>query len=494
MSRPYAKCGRIVASLLLLVVEVQGIRLDEDEEAAAQGSAEELGDITAQQQAKIASNASWWWSPRRRSRRRRTPKPTPQPTPEPTEAPTPAIVQKSVSSKGYTAQLQAFEVEMSREVQAQMASGAGRGDTCDRDTRGTCEVFGCSDSRQARCVQNKCICPVGKCAKNGKCVKDESMDIAREQAVSEALRKSCNTKEKRDTGGTCSVWSCDASRHAYCEGGRCLCKEGTCAYHGGCVGYSTLRASKSGTFSMVGAWIGAMTGAMYARDLNDPDLVSKLASVAFDVYDFEMTIPNFRTKPTTQCDLTKTLTLAEHQVENGAHDDVEVQWGLYTIKTGTHKGKKIMGIRGTQTKKTVHQDIAFVLGTEQFKHVIQRVESHVSHWKPDYIVGHSLGGLLAEAAASRMGIAGASFNGPGPCHVFNDLRAYCGDAYENLPFDIYLSSWDPVSCIPPLPLADSAHIGRPKWFDIPVELDDLGWVHSMAAWWHSNIIPYPEQC
>merc|ERR1712007_398819 len=39
----------------------------------------------------------------------------------------------------------------------------------------------------------------------------------------------------RYTGGTCSWFSCDRWRHAYCHHGRCKCSWGKCAWHGRCL-------------------------------------------------------------------------------------------------------------------------------------------------------------------------------------------------------------------------------------------------------------------
>lgn len=98
---------------------------------------------------------------------------------------------------------------------------------CSKNTGGGCNFFACDKSRKATCAEakiagdSKCVCAADECAVQGVCVKIPTV---------------CGT----DTGGTCRIFGCDASRKAVCTkvGGhhwKCMCKEGECAAKGSCV-------------------------------------------------------------------------------------------------------------------------------------------------------------------------------------------------------------------------------------------------------------------
>jgi len=103
---------------------------------------------------------------------------------------------------------------------------------CQKDTATHCSLFGkCAASLgEAECATHPlhrtldhrlCQCKWGYCAVNGKCVEDTSVCI-------------------QDTGGTCTVLACDASRGPTLCVRRvafkhCLCPSGFCARAGKCV-------------------------------------------------------------------------------------------------------------------------------------------------------------------------------------------------------------------------------------------------------------------
>eukprot|EP00928_Gymnodinium_smaydae_P081241 TRINITY_DN64795_c0_g1_i1.p1 TRINITY_DN64795_c0_g1~~TRINITY_DN64795_c0_g1_i1.p1 ORF type:complete len:900 (-),score=220.23 TRINITY_DN64795_c0_g1_i1:75-2651(-) len=95
---------------------------------------------------------------------------------------------------------------------------------CKEETGGTCRLFGCSGSRgQTDCVSGKCICKAGFCAAEGICnIKSDRLPRIPEMCMA-------------DTGGTCHIFGCDASRgDAECKDGHCICKNGLCNTGGRC--------------------------------------------------------------------------------------------------------------------------------------------------------------------------------------------------------------------------------------------------------------------
>merc|ERR1712066_1192719 len=87
--------------------------------------------------------------------------------------------------------------------------------------------------RSATCRANKCVCPQGLCALDGKCLEESK------------LNHGCLD----DTGGRCSIWACDESRGATCKSGRCLCLPGYCALGGKCLSQVAVRALSEKAFT-----------------------------------------------------------------------------------------------------------------------------------------------------------------------------------------------------------------------------------------------------
>ena len=83
---------------------------------------------------------------------------------------------------------------------------------CSRDTGGTCSVLPCATSRNAVCVNNKCMCASNQCASS--------------RGICGASSHWCS----RDTGGTCSslVNLCSFS-NAVCVNNKCMCASNQCA-------------------------------------------------------------------------------------------------------------------------------------------------------------------------------------------------------------------------------------------------------------------------
>eukprot|EP00931_Biecheleriopsis_adriatica_P034165 TRINITY_DN19764_c0_g1_i1.p1 TRINITY_DN19764_c0_g1~~TRINITY_DN19764_c0_g1_i1.p1 ORF type:complete len:570 (+),score=84.80 TRINITY_DN19764_c0_g1_i1:40-1749(+) len=108
--------------------------------------------------------------------------------------------------------------------------------TCPTATGGTCVLTSCDASRNAACWERQCVCKDNECAVRGVCIpKTASATTGSPAASSTVVDVSTTTSCNRDTGGTCSVMSCDASRNAVCQDGRCICDGGLCSDDGACV-------------------------------------------------------------------------------------------------------------------------------------------------------------------------------------------------------------------------------------------------------------------
>jgi len=142
-----------------------------------------------------------------------------------------------------------------------------------------------------------------------------------------------------------------------------------------------------------------------------------------------------------------------------------IQAGLY-VRDGC--AAAIVAYRGTVSLKGLLQDMALGLPFARLA-VKKAVKEACSFYRrcaayhPDkhiYITGHSLGGYIAEAAASYVGADGAVFNSPGPWSV-NPLKNSAGWLRGN--FEVHLTRDDPLAfAFFPKP-ESSHHICKPIW-------------------------------
>ena len=200
-----------------------------------------------------------------------------------------------------------------------------------------------------------------------------------------------------------------------------------------------------------------------SKNLDDKELSLLLARAAWDCYTFSGDGFNGRLK----C-LDKVLQNSE--VENTCNI---LQCGLYEISEGKHKGKKILAFRGTEINDeharnvTILQDLSLIfpggaLG-DVIKITIKSAVNMAQRRKPDFICGHSLGGLIAECVCGETGIPGASFNAPGPWGVIPANNLLTGNKYDGVKFEVHLTEQDPVSQFGSFMGPNHSHVGTPIW-------------------------------
>lgn len=152
------------------------------------------------------------------------------------------------------------------------------------------------------------------------------------------------------------------------------------------------------------------------------------------------------------------------QIVQTANSGMHVQCGCY-VSEKAKPNVVVIAIRGTASRRTTFQcvDMRTVNGPLVRMAINESVEflQRCQAKYPDrfiYVTGHSLGGYLAEAVASRTDVPGASWNNPGPWH--STWRNVCGRYRPQ--FEIHLTRNDPLSPFFPKP-ENSAHIGVPIW-------------------------------
>ena len=156
------------------------------------------------------------------------------------------------------------------------------------------------------------------------------------------------------------------------------------------------------------------------------------------------------------------------RVEENMRSSNKVQYAVYQL-TGIpeHSNKRVLAIRGTKTTRTILQDISMldpgqVLreylpsvfgqldetdGWDTIREICNIAQEAADRIKPDFITGHSLGGLMSEVVSSFSRIPGFSFNCPGPVGLVNETSFLNPDVehYRGLKFEVHLRENDPVS-------------------------------------------------
>ena len=188
-------------------------------------------------------------------------------------------------------------------------------------------------------------------------------------------------------------------------------------------------------------------------------LLPTLAVCAKDVYFFEQ-----------KHNLTKYVReLEQHRVREKLGSKNKIQYSVYEIIEGPFEGKIILAIRGTKSVRSIYHDINLIDSEQILQHympaifgkmdphdgwdiireIIKIVRDVAEQIKPDFLTGHSLGGLLCEVVSSYTRIPGISFNCPGPVGLVTETSFLNPDSeyYKGVEFEVHLRENDPVSQI-----------------------------------------------
>ena len=176
--------------------------------------------------------------------------------------------------------------------------------------------------------------------------------------------------------------------------------------------------------------------------------------------------------------------------------DGTLRWVLYTARSGhgLPAGATILAFMGTDFDDTFRareaqmaQDAAIPLGGEAIIRARDAAVRAVKEAKPDYVTGHSLGGLLAECAASYTGSSGASFGAPGPV---GEPNLADGGKQGGARWATVLHRADPVVSLDQAGGRRHSHIGHAKhvlWLDGAVERGAGGDPATGHSMWYSYI-------
>ena len=196
------------------------------------------------------------------------------------------------------------------------------------------------------------------------------------------------------------------------------------------------------------------------QKLEDKELLLLLAEAAADCYDLH--------QGDVVCGGKMRITYRHFQ--DGDHPANRIQFGIYEVLSGTHRGKKIMAIRGTQVLGDGHsaamttvQDVSIAVGGPSIRLAIDAAIKGATEHQPDYVCGHSLASFLAECVCSATGIPGAAFNGPGPVSPIPTNNLLPGHKHDGVKFEVHLTSNDLVSLVAFWTEPGQAHIGSPIW-------------------------------
>ena len=143
------------------------------------------------------------------------------------------------------------------------------------------------------------------------------------------------------------------------------------------------------------------------------------------------------------------------QICEAMGSEERVQAGCY-VREAQAAEIAIVAFRGTCSMKGIMQDIAvgLPLYRRHLKHAIKEACSYLRKCHallPQhhiYVTGHSLGGYIAEAAASYTNTDGASFNSPGPLALAPWKRLV---GAERPCYEVHLARDDPLALAFPKP-------------------------------------------
>lgn len=121
-------------------------------------------------------------------------------------------------------------------------------------------------------------------------------------------------------------------------------------------------------------------------------------------------------------------------------------------------GKTCLAIKGTDNPMNVQQCISLGLTEASLEHLAACASSWAQSHQVDYVTGHSLGGFLAEAVASRLGKDGAAFQSPGGRGA---LTCFGNNWSTSTQFEVNLATTDPVSNF-----RIDLHIAEPAWHTV----------------------------
>lgn len=139
--------------------------------------------------------------------------------------------------------------------------------------------------------------------------------------------------------------------------------------------------------------------------------------------------------------------------------------------------KTCLAIRGTDNVAKWAENVTLILSLDVvLSKIVEEFCDHARKMGVDYVTGHSLGGYMAEAVASRTGIPGAAFCSPG-----GRSRCVFGRKWsKKTRFEVHLNAGDVVSCY-----RQDDHIADPKWHKYRQDCGPLGGPrHSMKGMRH----------
>merc|ERR1712048_719334 len=152
--------------------------------------------------------------------------------------------------------------------------------------------------------------------------------------------------------------------------------------------------------------------------------------------------------------------------KSGAYENL-IKWDVYTVVQEHHRGLKLMAFQGATTQKFMEQGGPLVFGgnliSDKIKVAIGKATEAVAEFSPNFITGHSLGGLLAECACSYTGVPGSSFGAPGPWSAIDANNLARGNKYYNVPWKTVINRRDwIINTVGQIGGSQSSHIVRSK--------------------------------
>lgn len=194
---------------------------------------------------------------------------------------------------------------------------------------------------------------------------------------------------------------------------------------------------------------GAPSSRAFSEDLKDIEIIQLMVLCSEDIYKLDGNILNNKLK------------LEHFNLENNELN-CNLQYGLYKILEGSHTGETILRLfillfililmiililfsfRGRDSFRGTRQLIDFGSGGPYIRECIDEAVQVAKNLTPNWVCGHTIGGVFAECVSSALGISGAAFNTLGPWSPYMNYNILPDLKHQEAKFVIFNTEADPI--------------------------------------------------
>mmetsp|Transcript_21741 Transcript_21741/g.22490 ORF Transcript_21741/g.22490 Transcript_21741/m.22490 type:complete len:257 (+) Transcript_21741:73-843(+) len=176
---------------------------------------------------------------------------------------------------------------------------------------------------------------------------------------------------------------------------------------------------------------GGASSRAFSQDLKDIEIIKLMVICSEDVYKLEQILTK------------EQLTLEKYEKESNDTNN-NLQYGYYKILQGTYAGQTILSFRGLDSLRGTKQLIDFGSGGDYIRQCINEAVEIAKLLTPNWVCGHTIGGVYAECISSALGISGAAFNTLGPWSPYVNYNILPDLKHQDAKFVVFNTYADPI--------------------------------------------------